>query len=173
MDISFVRTEGQPDRVYVQRTDQSEVSWAFPTYGNFIPHDLLHLVVETAFGLKAGFWGKVDSGLDAGRINELADRVGGKNKYAAFGSDQFDLLTSEFLAGLRWSDLSVPAGEISNSIVSSFPHLAPVTETKVGLVRDTIDRLCLIWAGLKPKGTLRAQFDPNKLSQSFDTLGSL
>ena len=46
MKASFVRTEGAPDRIYVVRSDGSETSWSFPTYGDGLPHDLCHLVVE-------------------------------------------------------------------------------------------------------------------------------
>ena len=34
-----------------------------------LPHDLVHLIVESAFGLRSGFWGLVDSGLDPRRID--------------------------------------------------------------------------------------------------------
>jgi hypothetical protein len=34
MEVSFVRIRGQRDRICVHRTDGSEVSWVFPTYGD-------------------------------------------------------------------------------------------------------------------------------------------
>ncbi len=46
MQVSFVRTAGARDRIYVRRTSGSEVSWEFPSYGDELPHDLVHLVVE-------------------------------------------------------------------------------------------------------------------------------
>ena len=67
---SFVRVAGQRDRIYVLRSDGSEVSWVFPTYGDMVPHDLVHVVVESAFGLKNGFWGRVDAGVDPARDPE-------------------------------------------------------------------------------------------------------
>ena len=101
---TFLRTEGQRDRIYVKRSDGSEVSWAFPTYGEGLPHDLVHLVVETVFDLSKGFWGRVDRGADPGRISEEANRMGGANKYSAFGPDQVELARAEALAAARWSD---------------------------------------------------------------------
>jgi hypothetical protein len=68
------------DRIYVVRPDGSEVHWAFPTYGDDPPHDLIHLVVEAAFGLRRGFWGRVDAGADPAAISAEANRKGGKDK---------------------------------------------------------------------------------------------
>jgi hypothetical protein len=41
------------------------------------------MVVEAAFGLRSGFWGRVDAGVDPGRLNAMANKLGGKDKYAA------------------------------------------------------------------------------------------
>src|SRR5258705_10073128 len=107
MEVSFVRTQGSPDRMYVRRTNGTEVSWSFPTFGSYIPHDLVHLVVEAAFNLRNGFWGRVDVGVDVARINADANRIGGPDKYAAYGSDQVDLMIAEMLAATRWGDSSL------------------------------------------------------------------
>ena len=88
---AFVRTVGQPDRIYVTRSDGSEISWPFPTYGEGLPHDLVHLVVESAFGVSGGFWGRVDQGVDPKRVNDEANRRGGRDKYTAFGPDLSEL----------------------------------------------------------------------------------
>ena len=49
---SFIRSRGERDRVHVRRSDGTETSWLLPTYGEGMPHDLVHLVVEAAFGLR-------------------------------------------------------------------------------------------------------------------------
>src|SRR5258706_12059736 len=95
MRIRFVRTSGAPDRVYVRRSDGSETSWSFPTYGDAVPHDLVHLVVEDAFAIADGFWGRVDRGVDPARINADANRTGGTNKYAGLGDDLRGLYLAE------------------------------------------------------------------------------
>src|SRR5678816_2525104 len=102
MRIAFVRTAGKPDRVYVKRTSGTEVSWSFPTFGNDLPHDLVHLVVEAMFGVHQGFWARVDAGVDVARINAMANRQGGAGKYAAFGTDLSDLYLAEVLAAVPW-----------------------------------------------------------------------
>ena len=86
LKASFVRTVGDRDRIYVVRSDGSEVNWAFPSYGDSLPHDLIHLVVEAAFGLAQGFWGRVDAGADPAAITADANRRGGRNKYSGFGT---------------------------------------------------------------------------------------
>jgi hypothetical protein len=79
LNASFVRTLGDRDRIYVSRSDRSEVSWAFPTYGDVPPHDMIHLIVESAFDVGQGFWGRVDAGIDPGRIMAQANRMGGRD----------------------------------------------------------------------------------------------
>src|SRR5262245_2973966 len=107
MEVSFVRTQGERDRIYVRRTNGTEVSWVFSSYGDYDPHDLVHLVVESAFGVRNGCWGRVDGGVDPGRINAEANRMGGANKYAEYVTDQVELMVAEILAGIRWGDSSL------------------------------------------------------------------
>ena len=174
MKIAFVRTEASPDRVYVTRTNGTETSWSFPTYGNFIPHDLVHLVVEAAFGLHQGFWGRVDAGVDAERINAEANRKGGANKYAKFGLDQTDLFLAELLAGTRWADETMTDDDLVNSIVAACkaqalnpPH--NLCGLVVREVRDSIAKLCRQWMKLIPKGALNFSFDPSHPESGLET----
>lgn len=46
--------------------------WAFPTYGDGLPHDLCHLVVEDELGLLDGFWGLVDQQVEVGLVDNQA-----------------------------------------------------------------------------------------------------
>jgi hypothetical protein len=72
LEVSFVRRRGQRDRVYVHRDDGTELDWSFPTYGDNLPHDLCHLVVEDGLGLTEGFWGLVDQGVTVGLVRNEA-----------------------------------------------------------------------------------------------------
>jgi hypothetical protein len=171
MEISFVRTQGSPDRVYARRTGGGQVSWAFPSYGGQVPHDLVHLLVETAFGLKNGFWGRVDAGVDVARLNADANRKGGPGKYAGFGPDQAELYIAEFLAGTRWRDAELTNVQLAAALARMLPRLAPVSTDRILSIRSTLDRLCARWAALVPKGTLEARFDPADLEKSFSELG--
>ncbi|MCA9719806.1 MAG: hypothetical protein KC468_34385, partial [Myxococcales bacterium] len=101
MDITIVRKPGQRDRIYVARADGSEASWSFPSYGDGLPHDLVHFVVETTFGIERGLWGLVRAGVDIERVNAVANRVGGADKYRALG-DLRELMQAEALAVAPW-----------------------------------------------------------------------
>jgi len=166
MKISFVRTEGNPDRVYVTRTDGTETSWAFPTYGNVIPHDLVHLLVEAGFELRQGFWRRVDAGVDVERINAEANRKGGAARYAKFGSDQTELFLAELLAATRWTDEALTDDNLLDNIVEACQQqaLSPpgtLSTATIRVVRTTIAGLCREWMNLLPKGALTFSVDPS------------
>lgn len=172
MDISFVRTQGNPDRIYVHRTDGTEVSWTFPTYGNELPHDLVHLVVEAGFGVRGGIWAKVDAGLDLARGNARANRVGGPDKYAAMGMDEPPIYLSEALAAAGWANPERSDQERLEVIREGcakykVPVPATVTVERIGEVRVSLDRLRVRWRALLPKGALRFSFDPSAPEHSF------
>lgn len=175
MEIRFVRTQGQRDRVYVRRANGTETSWAFPTYGDMVPHDLVHLVVEAAFGLATGFWGRVDAGVDVARINAEANRRGGADKYQGFGEDLRGLLTAEALAGVAWSDPNFTASELLETMTRQCQQagLTPpssLTLERVLRVRAVLERLRPRWKSLVPKGTLLLHFEPRELEGSLRAL---
>ncbi|MDQ3570648.1 MAG: hypothetical protein M3450_12995 [Actinomycetota bacterium] len=72
LDATFVRRRGSRDRVYVTRADGTSTSWHFPSYGDGLPHDLCHLVVEDELGLTDGFWGLIDQGVEVRLVNNQA-----------------------------------------------------------------------------------------------------
>lgn len=101
----FDRVSERRDRACVRRSDGSEVAWETPSYGGALPHDAVHLIVESAFGLRWGLWGLVEGGADPGRINAEASRAratGGQ--YEGFGADVAELLAAEALAAVHWYD---------------------------------------------------------------------
>jgi hypothetical protein len=100
LNASFVRTVGERDRVYVTRSNGSEVNWVFPTFGDVPPHDMIHLIVESAFGGTQGFWGKVNDGVDPGVVMAEANRIGGGNKFSGFGTDRSQLVLAELIVVL-------------------------------------------------------------------------
>ena len=155
---SFVRTLGQRDRIYVTRSDGSQVSWAFPTYGDELPHDLVHLVVESVFGLRQGFWGRVDAGADPGRISDEANRRGGKDKYSAFGPDQRELMLAEVLAAAPWNDPNIRAALEAAATRAGVELKVDPEDPRPEEVRARLDDLRVSWAGLLPKGALDLEF---------------
>jgi len=171
MELSFVRTAGRHDRIYVRRSDGTETSWSFPGYGDELPHDLIHLVAESTFGVKDGFWSRVDAGAEVARINEQANRTGGKDKYAGFGEDLSGLYMSEAVANSLWGN-HLPFEERCEAISRAFAELgvavsADVIASKVQAARTLIEDFREKWRLLAPKGTLRVSFDPRKPEASF------
>jgi hypothetical protein len=161
---TFVREAGAPDRVYVVRPDGSRVSWSFPTYGDALPHDLVHLVVESAAGLRDGFWGRVARGVDPARVNQLADGATGKlgDKYRAFGEDLRELICAEALAAYPWL---VDDAELRDGLLAAWRDGAGAAfpepdAARIAAVRAVLERLTARWRALVPKGSLAVEFDP-------------
>jgi hypothetical protein len=166
MVISFVRKKDLPDHVYVVRSDGSRTQWSFPSYGAGLPHDLVHVAVESVLGLRRGFWGRVDAGVDPEQVNAEANRRGGRDKYGGFGADLTELLLAEALAGVHWS--------LSLDELSDDARLALIRESctrmqitlpdridtsSVASVRALLGRLGACWQRLLPKGTLQLRFE--------------
>jgi hypothetical protein len=175
LEASFVRTVGDRDRIYVTRSNGSEVNWVFPTYGDVPPHDMIHLIVESAFGVTQGFWGRVDAGIDPGRIAEQANRIGGRNKYAAFGEDLSDLALAELLANVGWLMQDNSAELLQKQILmtcreANLDPPALLSMERTAQVRAVLRSLAARWSGLKPKGAIRLVFDPLSPARSFNEL---
>jgi hypothetical protein len=175
LEASFVRVAGQRDRIYVHRSNGAEVSWVFATYGAELPHDLVHLVVEAAFGLRHGFWGRVDAGVDPGRINDEANRTGGADKYRGFGPDRREILLAEGLAAAPWLDPSRSDAERREAILQSYAGAGiepPAEEAldRIAEVGEALERLRARWRALGAKGTLRLRFLPEDPRRGFDEL---
>ena len=147
----------------VQFDDGSEVSWSFPSYGDGLPHDLVHLVLERRFGLRQGFWGRVAAGVDPSRINAMATRQGGKGKYAGFGEDLRELVLAEALAGAPWGMAELPDAELlamlmTNVDAAGMPSPLPLTPELVAEVREALAETRRQWQAQGPKGALRLSF---------------
>ena len=173
LNASFVRTVGERDRIYVTRSDGSEVSWVFPTYGDAPPHDMIHLIVESAFGVAQGFWGRVDTGIDPGRIMAQANRIGGRDKYAAFGGNASDLLVAEVLANCGWLGEGISGKDLEQQILDvcrqvNLPSPPLLSAEHTAQVRAVLLRLAERWKGLKPKGAIELQFDPQNPVRGFE-----
>lgn len=73
MEVHFVRTGERRYGVTVIRKDQRVVERnSCPGYDPLIPHDLMHLVVESELGLSRGIFGQLEKGGTAGTFQRLA-----------------------------------------------------------------------------------------------------
>jgi hypothetical protein len=74
--VRITITKGQSeDRLDIDRDDGSRVSTIFPHKGP-IPHDFVHLAVESELGFDRGFWGMVAAGHHPEAIQEMAKAAG-------------------------------------------------------------------------------------------------
>src|ERR1700733_3734275 len=144
--VTFVRTVGAKDRVYVAREDGSETSWDFASYGDELPHDLVHLIVESRFGVHGGIWGRVAAGADLGLINAIANRVGGRDKYRELGDDLDEVYLAETLANAPWT-----RAETAADVSAQLPDIDIAT---IEAVRAELLALRDRWRALVPKGAI-------------------
>jgi hypothetical protein len=128
MRVSFVRHRGRRDHVFVTRSDGSVAAWAFPSYGDDLPHDLSHLVIEEALGIARGFWGMVDAGMNVAPIDDQSTLVrDGKPLIEDPDTDFSDLKRAEQAVaffgpvGHVWSELGFDPSE--ETILSIQDHL--------------------------------------------------
>ena len=160
MRVTFVRNVGARDRIYVVRDDGSETSWEFPSYGEALPHDLVHLIVEKRFGVTGGVWGRVAAGADLVKINAAANRSGGKDKYRALGDE---VVLSEALANAPWTmpELAPDADAILARMKEmAGPRTLPasVTLASIARVREELCGLRDRWVAFAPKGALDFEY---------------
>jgi len=139
--ITFVRTVGARDRIYVERDDGTTASWSFPTYGDAPPHDLVHLIAEQELAIADGLWARIAAGADLASINDAADRAGGAMavKYAALG-DLDGVLRSEQAAAA----VGTEHGEIA----------AWIDRDRLARARERLAEVAARWRALAPKGAL-------------------
>ena len=175
LKATFVRTAGERDRIYVTRSDGTEVSWSYPTYGDRLPHDLVHWVVETRFGLRFGFWGRVDAGADPAAINAQANRAVGRQKFAGFGQEQGELYLAEALANAGWSTEGTTNDQLREAVAAqcrqlgiSAPDLAP---ERIATIQSTLASLARLWRAPGQKGSLAVTFDADGPEESVHSIG--
>jgi hypothetical protein len=175
LKASFVRTAGERDRIYVTRSDGSSVSWVFPSYGDGLPHDLVHLVAESAFGLADGFWGRVDGGAEPGAITREANRKGGRDKYAAYGTDQSGLQRAEAVANVTWLDAALSddvllAQALAACRAAGVAAPPMLNVERVREVRTALAGLARRWRTLLTKGALDLEFDGHRPQETLEGL---
>ena len=147
LHASFARADGA-DRIEVGRSDGSTVAWRFRTYGGNVPHDLVHMVVESGFGLRHAFWGCVDAGADPQRVNETTMRE--RDRFAGFGAQDDELRAAEGLTAISWFDTALDDHQLCLAIRESCAQFcveAPptVTPMRVAAVREALRRVREAW----------------------------
>ena len=172
LEASFVRNRGGRDRVYVTRSDGTSTGWDFPTYGDGLPHDLCHLVVEDCLGLAGGFWGLVDQHVDVGLVNNEPTLIrDGKPLVEQPGVDFTGLTQAEEAVAL----LAAPAVEVEQvhrpSAARPMDEIAEqlsfrladgVTPAAIVAIHDRLQELGLRWRSLNDGGSIVITFSGSR-----------
>lgn len=177
LEVSFVRNRGSRDRVYVTRSDGSSTGWDFPSYGDGLPHDLCHLVVEDGLGLSEGFWGLVDQHVDVGLVDNQPTLMRDGKPLVKQPGVNFDGLTQaeEAVALLAAPAVgvdqvgeiavvqfvsrsvgSVSIGELAEQLDFSLPDSA--TPAAIAAILDRLRELGLRWRSLYDGGSIVLTF---------------
>ncbi len=177
LEVSFVRNRGSRDRVYVTRSDGTSTGWEFPSYGDGLPHDLCHLVIEDSLGLSEGFWGLVDQHVDVGLVNNEPTLMrDGRPLVELPGVDFAGLTQAEEAVALlaappvevdQVGEIGVvqlgsplvgtaPMDEIAEQLDFSLPESA--TPAAIAAIRDRLRELGLRWRSLYDGGSIVLTF---------------
>lgn len=162
----FSRPREAEDAVEVIRSDGSTLRWSIPSYHASLPHDLVHLVVESAFGLQRGFWGLVDGGVDPHAINASM-------RSRTFTDEPGELLAAEGLAAIHWFDPDVaPAQRCEDATARcrEFGAEPPTTLVEARAARVSEVLRAARAAFRESGGRIDATFDRRMPEAGFDAL---
>jgi hypothetical protein len=160
LEASFVKHRQRRDRIYVRRQDGTSVSWDFPSYGDGLPHDLIHLVVENGLGLDDGFWGLIDGGVDVTLIDNQATLVGHGTALADQpGVDLSGLDRAEQMVAMAMRATADPA-EFDQAEAIKVPDGRPVAH-EMQRILTRLRALGQQWQNLDDGTAIILTFDPS------------
>lgn len=158
LEVAFVRRRGQRDKVYVTRSDGTNASWAFPSYGDGLPHDLCHLVVEDELGLTDGFWGLVDAGAEVAVVDNQTTLVRDGRPLVDDPAADFDgLRRAEDAVAALGSPLVVSEIAAGRTGADTPPRDVAAPEMQLA-IRARLADLLEVWAALPDGGAIRQKF---------------
>jgi hypothetical protein len=156
--IAFTKAGADPDatrrrhRATVARADGTVTVVAVADYGDALPHDLVHVVVERELGLAFGFWGLVVAGAALDDHGPGADRhdgrrrggVGPRETDRLVATHRQDLLAAEALANFfHRPELAGPAPDAD-------PDRPPVSPADAVRIRRSLEDMQRRWRDLDP-----------------------
>jgi hypothetical protein len=146
----------------VARADGTVTVVAVADYGDALPHDLAHVVVERELGLRFGFWGLVVAGADLDDHGTRPKPGGGRAEQGATAPRDTDplvvahleeLVAAETVANLFHRPES--AGLTADASDDEFAQLVPsMSPTEAGRVRRALGDMQRRWDGLEPGASL-------------------
>lgn len=176
MVVVFRRTGERRYAVEVKRPPFSDLEMnPAPGYDSFIPHDLMHLVVEAALGLTEAIYGQLAAGGDAGTFRR-SDKANGSSREIArlrrrlktrgaklLEHGRGDCAQSEratYICLQEWLSRSKAAKRTATAAamaqqakevrdVAGDAELAALTPKKLDKICEHLDELSLYWSKLK------------------------
>jgi hypothetical protein len=155
MDVTFTKSPGRRYQVSVERQIGPRLAPRFgPGYDPYLPHDLVHFVVEVEAGLTGAVFGRIAAG-DSGflwPVDPVERRRATRRKRRPAGWERAEMSRSERLAGVCWSVWMHEAGHIA-----TLPDWLSPEESDAPLVRRIcarLDELAQQWQALQPGGSL-------------------
>ena len=155
--VSYVRTGKRRYAVHVHREHAADVVMdPAPGYDDHIPHDLVHLFVETHWGLRDGIFGQLAVGGDAQTfidpVGSMRERRRMKAKNRLSGSQ---IGRSELLAGLVQHAWQLRHGSAVTPLPPDAAQRAGVGADEVVAAAEALDRLARSWHAIPVGGRLR------------------
>lgn len=147
MRATFTRPAHGPDRVDARRADGSVTSWTCPSYGGSLPHDLVHVIVESVFELRSGLWGLVNSGLEPAAANQRVREGMRRSRAESFAEGQTELLEAEGLCLMHWYDPDLSGEARCEQITDACAELR--VNPPATLTPERADRACGLARGLR------------------------
>jgi hypothetical protein len=167
VDITIVKGAAA-DRIEFRRQDGSGSHFHFPKKGP-IPHDVVHLLVEEALGLRRGFWGMVADGADPAAVQDIAKAAGHASAKRAKEPDPqiIEILQAErivecFEADL-WSgpsDLEAFRSVAAAACAASFVDCPSLDDATITTVRERLAAFSQKWIAAANGAEFTFQFLP-------------
>lgn len=151
MQITIVKEASRSHRAVAVRDDGVAVRFAVADYGDRLPHDLVHYLVESTLGLEWGFWGLVAAGAELDAVR----RHGARHRRDL--PRRPDPLVDEHADELRGAEALVAAAYPLSDGEPGGP-LGP--GTPVPGLAERIEEWNATWQGLGPGGRPRFEWPP-------------
>jgi hypothetical protein len=157
MQVTFMRTDKRRYAVHVTREHAVDlVMDPAPGFHEYIPHDLVHFLVETHFGLRNGVYGLLAVGGDADTFLDPAGSVRERKRMKAKNRlSGADVGRSEKLAGLVQHAWELRYGGSQRPLPEDGLDALGVAAQEIDDAVEALHRLAHSWHALSVGNRLR------------------
>jgi hypothetical protein len=146
--VTIVKEAGRSHRAVAVRDVGDTVQFAVADYGDRLPHDLVHYLVESTLGLDWGFWGLMAAGADLDAVARHSARHRRELPH------RLDPLVDEHADELLRAEALVAEAYPLSDAEPGGPG------TPMPGLRERIEEWNATWQGLAPGGRLRFEWPP-------------